>query len=300
MEEALIVTADDFGVSEGVNLAVARAHEHGVLTAASLTTTGEAWEHAVALARRLPDLEIGLHLVLSDARPMAPPEAIPSLVDARGNLLSRGRLAARAMRGTLRLHDVARELAEQLDRLHPAGTNARFINSDQHVHVLPVVRDAVLDAAALHQLAVRVPQESIVLGPRDRDPIGLLRSLPRFPLKIALRALSRALRRAARRRGLFVNDTFLSPFGIFPVPVFTAEALTRLMSSVGPGLTELMVHPGLDDPALVRFWPRGHHAVRDRESELAALLDPSFAGAIRDRRIGLTTFSEARRRGGHS
>src|SRR5271170_3251034 len=80
----LIVTADDFGLALSVNEAVEEGHCRGILTAASLMVTGEAAADAVARARRLPRLGVGLHLVLVDGTPVLPPEQIPELVGPDG------------------------------------------------------------------------------------------------------------------------------------------------------------------------------------------------------------------------
>jgi chitin disaccharide deacetylase len=81
----LIITADDYGAAPEVNEAVERAHQDGVLTAASLMVSGAAAADAVARARSLPGLRVGLHLVLVDGRPILPAKSVPDLVDARGN-----------------------------------------------------------------------------------------------------------------------------------------------------------------------------------------------------------------------
>ena len=78
----LIVTADDFGAHPSVNAAVERAHRDGILTAASLMVGAPAAEDAIARARALPGLRVGLHLVLADGASVLPPRAIPDLVDA--------------------------------------------------------------------------------------------------------------------------------------------------------------------------------------------------------------------------
>lgn len=57
----LVVNADDFGASEGVNRGIVEAHARGIVTSTSLMVTGAAAEHAVALAREHPALGIGLH-----------------------------------------------------------------------------------------------------------------------------------------------------------------------------------------------------------------------------------------------
>ena len=71
----LIITADDYGAAPEVNQAVERAHKDGVLTAASLMVSGAAAADAVARARALPRLRVGLHLVLVDGKPVLDPHA---------------------------------------------------------------------------------------------------------------------------------------------------------------------------------------------------------------------------------
>ena len=82
----MIITADDFGLAPEVNKAVEIAHKGGILTAASLMVSGRAATEAVAMARRLPALRVGLHLVLVDGLPTLPAERIPDLVDGDGRL----------------------------------------------------------------------------------------------------------------------------------------------------------------------------------------------------------------------
>src|SRR5205823_345792 len=86
--KGLIVTADDFGLAPEINEGVELAHTNGILTAASLMVNGAAAEDAVARARRLPSLRVGLHLVLVDGPPVLRPERIPDLIDAQARLRS--------------------------------------------------------------------------------------------------------------------------------------------------------------------------------------------------------------------
>src|SRR5262249_56831666 len=80
----VVVTADDFGLAREVNEAVEAAHRDGILTAASLMVAGPAAQDAIARARRLPRLHVGLHLVLVEGRPVLPAQDLPDLVDADG------------------------------------------------------------------------------------------------------------------------------------------------------------------------------------------------------------------------
>src|SRR5713226_3383585 len=81
----LIVNADDFGMSEEVNEAVIRAFKEGVLTSTSLMVTGEAFDHAVGLAKENPELAVGIHLVTVVGRSVLPHSTIPALVDEQGD-----------------------------------------------------------------------------------------------------------------------------------------------------------------------------------------------------------------------
>jgi predicted glycoside hydrolase/deacetylase ChbG (UPF0249 family) len=60
----LIVTADDLGLTRGVNAAVRRAHEDGIVTATSLLAVGREFDDAAAMLRDVPTLELGAHLAL--------------------------------------------------------------------------------------------------------------------------------------------------------------------------------------------------------------------------------------------
>src|ERR1700733_3103569 len=86
MQRHLIVTADDFALHKTVNEAVERASRGGILTAASLMVSAPAAADAVRRARRLPNLRVGLHIVLADGLSSLPPEQIPSIADANGRM----------------------------------------------------------------------------------------------------------------------------------------------------------------------------------------------------------------------
>ncbi|HEX3415823.1 MAG TPA: ChbG/HpnK family deacetylase, partial [Stellaceae bacterium] len=82
--KSLVVCADDFGLDPAVNEAAEEAHRRGILSAASLMVGAPAAADAVARARRLPDLRVGLHLVLVDGHPTLSRAEIPGLVSRDG------------------------------------------------------------------------------------------------------------------------------------------------------------------------------------------------------------------------
>ena len=162
-EARLIVNADDFGLSEAVNRGIVAAHRDGIVTSASVMACGPAFEHAVALAKRHPALDLGVHLTLTQLAPVMAPAAVPSLVDAAGRFPAHAfDLARRYLRGQLTLADVRAELDAQIRKVLGAGLTISHLDGHQHVHVLPGIAHVVADLAAAHGIgAVRHPAEPL-------------------------------------------------------------------------------------------------------------------------------------------
>jgi predicted glycoside hydrolase/deacetylase ChbG (UPF0249 family) len=118
--KSLIITADDFGAAREVNDAVEQAHRHGALTAASLMVSGPAAADAVARAKQMPSLRVGLHLVLVDGRPALPAAQIPDLVDSDGYFRTS---MARAGAAMFFLAKARRHLAAEIEA--PSTTSTR-------------------------------------------------------------------------------------------------------------------------------------------------------------------------------
>ncbi len=159
--DGLIITADDFGLAPEVNEAVERAHRDGVLSAASLMVAGPAAEEAVALAHRTPSLRVGLHLVLSQGRPILPASDLPDLVDAdgvlRGNLFALG--VDIALRARVR-RQVAAEIEAQFQAFARTALPLDHVSGHEHFHIHPAIARMLLDIGPRYGMrALRVPAE---------------------------------------------------------------------------------------------------------------------------------------------
>ncbi|HIQ18342.1 MAG TPA: ChbG/HpnK family deacetylase, partial [Novosphingobium capsulatum] len=147
----LVVTADDFGADEAVNEAVERAHRDGVLTAASLMVTGHAVDDAVARARRLPSLGVGLHLVLVDGQSALPPAPGRALADAQGRFYDNMALTGlRLAISPAARRELAAEIEAQFAAFARTGLPLDHVNAHKHFHVHPVIARMVVDAARRH------------------------------------------------------------------------------------------------------------------------------------------------------
>jgi hopanoid biosynthesis associated protein HpnK len=277
----LILNADDFGLTRGVNEGILRAHREGILTSATLMANGGAFDHAVELARATPALGVGCHLVLVGGSSVAPAREIPSLADSSGRLpVSLTALVARVSSGAIRRTDIERELRAQIEKIQRAGIAPTHVDTHKHTHVHPRVLDAL----------GRVLQEFGI--DRIRKPIERLRdswSSGGKPKQLvaasAARAVTLKFRKLMRKYNLRAPDNFL---GLASTGGVDATALRRLIDTLRPGRTEIMLHPGICDADLAQTGSRLQH---QRETEMQALLDPGAKSAVTKNGIELITFA---------
>ena len=252
--ESVTFTADDFGLSLGVNEAVERAHRHGLLDAASLMVAGPAAADAVARAQRNPGLRVGLHAVLVEG----PALTQDGWLSSRQTKLGFEYAFAR--------RSLAREIAAQYAAFDATGLKLDHVNAHKHMHLHPVVGNLLIDIGRDHHLrAIRVPSEPpAVLAACGTRASAAAR---------ALYAFTGWLRRAATRAHLRVTDHC---FGLAWSGHMTAPRLRALAAHLPRGTSEVYLHPAaFRDALLDRLMPAYEH-----EAELAALLDPAVAAAF--------------------
>ena len=161
MRKALVITADDFGLSLPVNEAVEEGYRSGILTAASLMVGAPNFGDAVDRARTLPGLGIGLHVTLLDGRPVLPPDQVPGLVGSDGRFFKNPEWfgAALFFSTELRRQAVA-EVRAQFERFGETGLPLDHVNGHKHFHMHPVVANAIATIAPAYGLPpVRLPVE---------------------------------------------------------------------------------------------------------------------------------------------
>lgn len=280
---ALIVAADDFGMSAAVNAGIVRAHRDGVLTDASLMVNGQGFDDAVALARAHPTLSVGLHLVLVQGCAVTPPAAVPTLVDGNGMFGTNAPwtglryFVTPGARAQLR-----REIAAQLDKFMATGLPLSHVDGHMTIHMHPTVLAIVLDLAPRYGIrALRLPREP--LGPALRfDRRHLARKLFEG---LAFATLSRHARPRLEAAGIRFPARM---FGMHQTGHVCETYLLDLLPRLGPGVTEIYCHAGLWDDESRRWRPRDY----DPEGELAAVCSTRVRDAIRAAGITLTTYHE--------
>ncbi|WP_137391305.1 hopanoid biosynthesis-associated protein HpnK [Rhodoligotrophos defluvii] len=282
----LIFTADDFGFSEEINEAVERGHREGVLGAASLMVTGPAAADAIARARRLPGLRVGLHLVLVQGKPASPPDSIPALVDGRGrfhdNLAKAGVIwffhpqARRQLR---------REIAAQIAAFKATGLRLDHVNGHNHMQVHPTVfGELIRQLKAEPKIGLRLPREPWSVTIENSPLMTRTTSALRWLIMTPFLGL---MRRQLLRNGISHNEWLL---GIKDSGRLNEGRLLGLLDRLPTGVSEIHCHPATRRTAAIAESMPGY----DNEAELAALLSPRIGEALARRGLRVGGFLDIR------
>jgi chitin disaccharide deacetylase len=263
----LIVNADDFGLTGGVNRAVVELNRAGLLTSATLMANAAATGEAIEIACRTPSLAVGCHVVLVDGGPVLRAAQLPTLADARTGRFrpSLGSLLRGLTAGRIRPAEIEAEAAAQIALLRDRGLRLSHIDTHKHAHMFPAVLRPVLRAPRAAGLCrVRNPFEppwsvrattratSRAFGMR-RVQVGLLRQL------------EPAFRRIVAKEGFVTTEGCI---GVMATGALDSTTVSALLRELRPGDWELVTHPGYNDGDLDRIWTRLRSS---RELELDAL-----------------------------
>lgn len=146
----LIVNADDFGYSRGVNFGIIDAHRDGIVNSATMMMNMLGVGHAIELAKENPKLQVGIHLVLTCGKPLLPD--VPSLVDECGNFK---KLSDLMKNKALSLSELEREWTAQIERFLHSELIPTHFDSHHHVHAIPEFLPVVQALSRKYNLSAR-------------------------------------------------------------------------------------------------------------------------------------------------
>jgi len=261
----LVVHADDFGLAPGINQAIQEGLVSGSITSASILLGGPHAGPAMAWAAAHPEYDYGVHLNLTQGRPILPAGKVPSLVDRDGRFPGLDRFLVRFLSGRIRTHQVRAEWRAQIEAVHRAGVMVSHLDSHQHVHLLPrLFRKTALRLARHENVPLRVMDGPVRHGVRGPDIRGIMLSL--------------ATRVCASRDG---RDAFSAHgFGTSLMRRPTVGNVRSLLARARPGRTyEMVVHPGVPDGALAES---GDGYVAGRERERLLIASEEFRAVVRN------------------
>jgi chitin disaccharide deacetylase len=282
----LIINADDFGLTRGVNRAIVEAHERGVVTSTTLMANALAFDQAAELAKSDSRWSVGCHLVLIDGEPLIDPGRIPCLVSMKNGQSFRSSLAgfaARAFIGQMDSDQIEAEATAQIRKLQTHGISVSHCDTHKHTHLFPVVLEGVLRAARTCGVrAIRNPFEVIAAD--------FVRSQKRLWKRYAqiktLRGLAGYFRKTVAKSGLRTPDGTL---GMVVTGQLDSALFHEIAEQMPEGTWEFVCHPGYVDDDLGAIATRLRES---REQELAVLTAPATREALVRHGIELISYND--------
>jgi predicted glycoside hydrolase/deacetylase ChbG (UPF0249 family) len=241
----LIVNADDFGLTRGVNRAIIELHRASLLTSATLMANAPAASDAVRIALETPSLGVGCHVVLIDGAPILPADRLSSLASQRtGRFHSTlGSFLRSLLTGRIRPADIELEASAQISNLQSRGMRLTHVDTHKHTHMFPAILRPLLRAAKTNGIrTVRNPFE----------PAWSRRATPVAPVirraEVALlNLLQPAFHRIVAQHGFTTTDGAL---GVLATGTLNEITLRSLLPRIPDGTWELVTHPGYNDDDL--------------------------------------------------
>jgi len=285
----LIVNADDFGYTSGVNRAIVEAHSRGVVTSSTLMANGAAFAEAAQLSSTVPNLSVGCHVVLTDGEPVLGAGQLPSLTTAshfRDGMIA---FASRAIAGVMDANQITAEAAAQIRKIQSAGIAVSHFDTHKHTHLFPKILRPLLRAASdCGVRAVRNP-----FGPRLPLRSSHLLTRPslwtRYVEVRILRAFAGKFREAVDREGFATPDGTL---GIVVTGALDETLFYAIARSIPEGTWEFVCHPGYNDADL----QAGKTRLREsRETELRVLTLPAAREVLAQQSIELISYRDLAR-----
>ncbi|HEV3040578.1 MAG TPA: ChbG/HpnK family deacetylase [Candidatus Angelobacter sp.] len=281
----LIVNADDFGLTSGVNRAIIDACSGGVVTSTTLMANSGAFDEAVALAKSQPQLRVGCHVVLIDGEPIT--SGLKTLTHGTTKFkTSLKEFVLAAVRKKLSPDEIRCEAEAQIRKIQSAGIVVSHIDTHKHTHMFPHVLHPVLQAArSCGVQAVRNPFEPAILWPPGR--------VVRTPALWLRAAQVKLLHRYSTEFHEAVNKeqmkTTAGTAGIIVTGCLNQQLLTATLQELPEGDWEFVCHPGYLDSDLRSA---GSRLIESRQTELQVLTSPETRQVLAHKGIRLISYED--------
>ncbi len=288
----LIINADDFGFTEGVNRAILESHAQGIVTSTTLMANALAFPQATASAKTTARLSVGCHVVLIDGEPVLPSQDLSTLTQksasSNGSHFHTGLsgFAARALAGRLAASEIEAEATAQIRKIQAEGISLTHFDTHKHTHIFPGVLRPLLRAARNCGIrAVRNP-----FPPPSLLPMSMILSTPflwkRHVQLSFLRRYADSFLRSVSEAGLLTPDGTL---GVFATGSLDQELFQAIVEHIPEGTWEFVCHPGYNDADLQSA---GTRLKESREQELKILTSPEAKHILSDRGVDLISYRD--------
>jgi chitin disaccharide deacetylase len=270
----LIVSADDFGLTAGINEGIIRCARQGIVTSASIMTSTPAFESAVSRAKQQPGLATGVHLNLVKNKPLQPIVKVRSLVDNDGVFYTLPRFMFRLLSGRIIIAEAETELRNQIEKALAAGLKITHLDSHRHFHVYPSLLKLVIKLAKEYKISA------------IRCPLGLS-IFPGSVKEFILSSLSRNARRNLDADNIIHNERFFELVKIEGRHDYL-RVFQKFCETLPDGVTELDCHPGFITKELDGI----EATIHNRERQVEILTNPAISRLLEKYEIKLVNYGD--------
>lgn len=275
----LIINADDFGLTAGINRAIIKLSERGVVSSTSVMTNMPFYQEILGIK---DSVGVGVHLNLTVGSPIQLKKNVPTLATTSGTFFSLKELLARIRQDAILKENVELEFCAQIERLLRLGVRPDHVNTHQSLLKYPFFF-------------------AIVQSVAKKYGIPAVRSYRKRALKLAELANPQKILKTAylnfqhwwlRQRGFRVADRFDSLLRSQLNRRAAIQHLRELFADPWQGVLELIVHPGYCDGETAWLGSYGY----EREAELQALMGETFKRVLEESQVELITFGHLEKR----
>jgi predicted glycoside hydrolase/deacetylase ChbG (UPF0249 family) len=288
VETALIINADGFGFTPGVNRGIRESILQGVVTSTSCVVNFPSIEEIAELSE-LPHISIGIHFNLSVGKPLAPAIKIPTLLNGKGEFW-RELLNKQLMLGRIKKEHIVTELEAQVERLLGLGIRPSHWDGHQHKHLHPLFFVCAAQVAKKYGIThLRSHKRYILLeGPASTRFRRLTSYYATHPHRFLIHTASRFLTRIGEGYGFKTADRLIS-FGYLGRQRLSDKGTWRaILNSLPPGINEFYCHPAYPDETLRQY----ALYVDERLQEKDILISEDIRDLIRKNNIKLLSFRD--------
>jgi predicted glycoside hydrolase/deacetylase ChbG (UPF0249 family) len=283
----LIINADDFGINKSITDAIIDCHKNGIITSTTLMSNMPFAEYAASKAKSFPGLSVGLHLNLTQGKPISNPSQIRNIVDSAGNL-SNAFLQNKSKLNKSAQDQIFLELEAQLKFALNLGLKISHFDSHNRIQKIPAVLSAMIKLHKLYGV------------PAARTQKGLFWTAPDAPFHLKLKKnilnlgkLKKCYARhfdhsILRKHGLLTPDRLVSPYYLLPYPSDLKRQFIQCIKSLDDGIFELCLHPGYYDEKSTDS--ESYRKVREFDAQIAC--DDDIKKCISQCDVKLISFRE--------
>lgn len=249
-DKYLIINADGYGFTYGINRGIEETVDRGVVTSMSVNANFDAASELAAFVRRYPKVSVGVHLNPVVGKPLSDPKRIPTLVNEQGDFHYLD-FTSRLMRGQINPQELFDELSLQIRRVREMGVNISHLDSHRSQHLYPPYFRVFLQLLKAHGVTRMRTHAYFMHADAPRPRLASLRFYLGHPYRIVTHSMAWYEMSVARRQGIRMADRLLSTERNSDKA--DLERWLQLLRNVPRGWNEVFCHPAYPDDEL-RKW----------------------------------------------